>query len=645
MSPVDPTRDLTRLLDAALADPSARALEALLRWLLKGPAEPTGPTSPRAERLTALAAAVEAHPRTDRLRIKLGEIWAHRSAVRLLAETGLPTHGTLIKEAIERTVDRLAPRFESDADLYLMISRLPLTDADALWVASRTDSELAPWTPILAPLGNAVPDAARLVAVRAGALGLGRALLDLRETTPDGESPFLRLPAAVDALALHPADPDARERFVEVRDECAAVLSNADHAMEVHGVSTDLLYQLELLRALLHRLDHLTGTMTGETTGAALGAELIRASVQQHGIRSLARQTMKRLALKVTEHTAETGEHYVVRDRREWEATSRSAAGGGALTAVTALLKYVLASAPLAPLVQGLAATLNFSASFFVMQLAHFTLASKQPAMTGAALASVLGDRDEVRRQVELVAGITRSQVAATLGNVLATIPMSAVIVVLARWLGGEPPLSEETAIHSVHSVHPFRSLTIPFAMVTGVFLWIASLGAGWAANWSAYRGLPQALEKHRGLWATIGAERARRFGGWVDRNLSGLVGYLVLGFLLGFVPVAFDRFIGLGLEVRHVTLQAASLTLAAGSLYGTEAFHWGEVAWGALSIFLIGTANFGVSFVLALRTAARARDLGLAERRRLGAALRAAFRADPRRFLWRPRKPTAPAS
>ena len=61
---------------------------------------------------------------------------------------------------------------------------------------------------------------------------------------------------------------------------------------------------------------------------------------------------------------------------------------------------------------------------------------------------------------------------------------------------------------------------------------------------------------------------------------------------------------------MRHVTLQAASLTLAAGSLYGTEAFHWGEVAWGALSIFLIGAANFGVSFVLALRTAARARDL-----------------------------------
>lgn len=643
MTRADPARELTRLLDAALADPSARTMEAILRWLLAARAEPAGPTSPREGRLTALDSAIAAHSRAERLRIKLSEIWAHRSAVRLLAETGLPIHGTLIKEAAERAVDRLVPRFESDDDLYLMVSRLRLTEADAQWVATRSGSDLPPVTAILAPLRQAIPDAVRLVAVRASALGVSRALLDLLEASRDGESPFLRLPAAVDILASSPFDLAARQRYAEVRAACLAVLAGADRALEVHGVSTDLLYQLELVRALVHRLHHLTSALTGETSGAGLCAELIQAGVQQHGIRSLARQTMKRLAHKVTEHTAETGEHYVVRDRHEWEATSRSAAGGGALTAVTALIKYALASAPLAPVVQGLAATVNYSASFFVMQLAHFTLASKQPAMTGAAMASALGDRDQVDRQVELVAGITRSQVAATLGNVLATIPVSVMIVALARWLGGEPPLGLETAVHSVHSVHPLRSLTIPFALVTGVFLWIASLAAGWAANWSAYRGLPQALVKHRGLWTAVGAERARWLGAWVDRNLSGLVGYLVLGFLLGFVPVAFDRFLGLGLEVRHVTLQAASLTLAAGSLYGTEAFHWGELAWGALSILLIGAANFGVSFVLALRTAARARNLGRTDRQRLGAALRAAFRADPRRFLWRPRRPGSP--
>ena len=105
-------------------------------------------------------------------------------------------------------------------------------------------------------------------------------------------------------------------------------------------------------------------------------------------------------------------------------------------------------------------------------------------------------------------------------------------------------------------------------------------------------------------------------------------------------MPVAFDRFFGIPLEVRHVTLQAASLTLAAGSLYGTEAFHWGELASGGLSIVLIAAGNLGVSFFLALRTAARARGLPRDDWRRLTADLRAAFRKDPRRFLWRPRAP-----
>jgi site-specific recombinase len=115
-------------------------------------------------------------------------------------------------------------------------------------------------------------------------------------------------------------------------------------------------------------------------------------------------------------------------------------------------------------------------------------------------------------------------------------------------------------------------------------------------------------------------------------------VGYTALGFLLGFMPVAF-RFAGLPIEVRHVTLQTASLTLASASLYlqDPSTFHFGAVVWGFAGILVIGVLNFGISFALALRTAMRARDLGRPVRARLWAAIRHAFRAEPRRFLWRP--------
>jgi site-specific recombinase len=406
---------------------------------------------------------------------------------------------------------------------------------------------------------------------------------------------------------------------------------------EQRGVSTDILYRLELLDVLLIRLDDLVLTLAGLSDGRALVGEIVRGSYRQRGIRSLTRNTLKRLALKVTEHTAETGEHYLARNVKEWDATGRSAAGGGVLTAVTALIKYIIALAPLAPLVSGVASALNYSASFIAMQFAHFTLASKQPAMTGAALASALDGQKEVERQVELVAAITRSQMAATIGNVFSTIPVSILIVVLYRWLGDRAPLPMNVAVHSVHSVHPFLSLTIPYAILTGVFLWLSSLAAGFAANWSAYRGLPEALATSRGLRDAVGAPGAARIGRMVTEHLSGVVGYVVLGVLLGFVPVLFTRFIGVPIEVRHVTLQAASLALAVGSLYGTPAFHWGEVAWGAGGILVIAACNLSVSFALALRTAMRARDLGRPERARLWGAIRSAFAASPRRFLWRP--------
>jgi site-specific recombinase len=638
MRTLPPTATASRLLDQLLADPGTRALDELIRWLIEATPIPTGLEVPRTARLMRLMDAIDAHPRADRLRIKLREVWCHPSGVRMLAETGLPGHGTLIKESLERILDRLVPRLEAANDLSVMVSRLPLTERDAVWVEALPQSVLAPWRPLLALPNAVLADAARLIAVRAAALGLTRALLALDEARTDGASPFLQLPAAVEACVAAPLDAAGRDRLTAVRASCDTTLAGAHRRLEERGVSTDILYQLELLDVLLARLDDLVLALSDAGDGRALACEVVRGTFRQRGIRSLARNTLKRLALKVTEHSAETGEHYMVRDAREWEETERSAAGGGLLTAGTALVKYAVVAAPFAPLVSGLASALNYSASFIAMQFAHFTLASKQPAMTGAALASALDGREDLGRQVEVVAAITRSQVAATIGNVFTAIPASVLIVVLFRWIGGVSVLPADVAIHSVHSVHPFLSLTIPFAILTGVFLWLSSLATGLAANWSAYRGLPEALAAHRGLRDAVGASGAARIGRLVEQHLSGVVGYLVLGMLLGFVPVLFDKFVGLPIEVRHVTLQAASLALAASSLYGTAGFHWGEIAWGGCGIVLIAACNLGVSFALALRTAMRARDLGPAERARLWAAIRIAFAADPRRFLWRPR-------
>ncbi|MDQ8164654.1 MAG: hypothetical protein P3A28_02715 [Gemmatimonadota bacterium] len=633
-----PNAAAQRLLDQFLAEPGTRVLSEILAWLLDAQPGLIGFESPRTRRLGALHDAIERHERSDRLGAKLREVWEHHSGVRLLAEVGLPVHSTLLKESAERLVDRLVPRSDPADDLYVLVARLKLRDDDIAWLEGLSPDDIAPWRSIVAIPAATFAGAARLVAHRLAAAGVNRELLQLNASAPDGESPFLRLPAAVEALIAAPIDAVRQAAYAAVRADVDDASRAAHRALDERGVSTDVLFTLELIDILLRRLDELVGALGGNTDRRLLAGELLRGSRSQRGVRSLARNTVKRLALTVTEHTAETGEHYVARNRAEFDATGRSAAGAGVLTAFTAVIKYVLAAAPFAPAVQGLGAALNYSLSFIAIQFAHFTLASKQPAMTGAALAAALGDRDAVARQVELVAGISRSQVAATIGNVFATVPVAVLISVVVRWLSGAPVLNEETALHSVHAVHPLFSLTIPYAMLTGVFLWASSLAAGWAKNWSAYRGLPEALSRHRGLSAALGHSVAIRAGDFAARHLSGIVGYLTLGVLLGFVPVAVSSFLGIPLEVRHVTLQAASLALASASLFGTPAFAWSEAAWGGLAIGLIGICNIGVSFALALHTAMRARDLGTGERARLWAAIRAAFRERPSRFLWRPR-------
>jgi site-specific recombinase len=293
----------------------------------------------------------------------------------------------------------------------------------------------------------------------------------------------------------------------------------------------------------------------------------------------------------------------------------------------------------MAPMIAGFAFAGNYTASFVIMQFAGFTLASKQPAMTAASLAGALEDRLPGRAMVDLVAGIARSQVMATLGNVLWTIP-AAVLLGLIWWkLTGRPPLDPATAAHSLQGLHPLRSWTLPFAALTGVFLWMSSLAAGWAANWSAFRCLPQALAGHRRLIYWLGPDGAATAGRVVERHLGGVCGTIALGFLLGFMPMVF-AFAGLPVEVRHVTLSAASLALCvAHGLATPGTMPWAGLAWGMAGIAGIGLLNFSVSFLLALRTAIDARDVDRKGREGLRRMLWRAFRDNPWHFIGPPAK------
>jgi site-specific recombinase len=306
------------------------------------------------------------------------------------------------------------------------------------------------------------------------------------------------------------------------------------------------------------------------------------------------------------------------------------------LTAGTACLKFFIAWAKFAPFVEGLFAAANYAVSFLIMQVLGLTLATKQPSMTAAALAATLREREghtEVEELVTTIARITRSQLAAAIGNIGLVIPAALALDAVYSARAGHHFLDHDSAEHVVESLQITHPSTLFYAGLTGVLLWLSSIAAGWVENWAVYRRLPEALSQHR-IGRLIGRRTTAFIGRAFSRNLAGIGGNISLGLLLGMTPV-FGKFFGLPLDVRHVTLSTGALVFA-GSALGTEAFELGAVS-AMLGIAAIGTLNFGVSFVLAMLVALRARDVNRLDRMRLLRAIFARVRSHPREFLLPP--------
>jgi site-specific recombinase len=264
-------------------------------------------------------------------------------------------------------------------------------------------------------------------------------------------------------------------------------------------------------------------------------------------------------------------------------------------------------------------------------------LATKQPAMTAATLASILRERRGVHRLDEIVdytASIVRSQIAAAIGNVTIVAAGAWLFDYLFRLLAGRPYLDLADARHVFETLSPLDSLTILYAAQTGVLLWLGSVCGGWFENWAVYHRLPRAIAAHP-LGRRLGEARVRKFADAIERNASAWGTNISLGFLLGMTP-SIGRFFGLPLDVRHVTLSTGTLALAAETI-DYQWFGHGGILRAAAGIAVMFVLNLSVSFGLSLASAARAYGLPLRDVVELLRRLVRRFLRSPGEFLLPP--------
>ncbi len=439
---------------------------------------------------------------------------------------------------------------------------------------------------------------------------------------------------ALALVALEQAVQQLKERLEACRQAATSVYSH----LEAHGISVTLVFRLRQLRERVLRVRDLLNCLLSPkplaSTSGLIG-KLVLIGQERGSLRALIAASASLLAAKVAERSAEAGEHYITRNRAEYWQMLRRAAGGGLATAGTTVLKFAIGAVGLSAFWGGFWVGALYAASFVLIQLMHWTLATKQPAMTAPAMAAKLRDLNDegaLEEFVSEVAHLVRSQVAAVLGNVGLVAPTVVLLCAALQWLRGQPLLDSEERAYVLHSLHLLAPGTLLFAAFTGVLLFVSSLIAGWAENWFVLHRLDSAIRYNPRITRRLGTVRADRWAGFMRRHVSGFAANVSLGFMLGLVPAVLG-FLGLGLEARHVTLSMGQLAAAAAA-EGWSILRQGVFWWCLAAIPLIGMLNLAVSFGLAFRLAVAAQNLGDQDRGRIRSALWQRLRRHPRSFL-----------
>ena len=504
-------------------------------------------------------------------------------------------------------------------------------------------------TPAAGFWDNALLDALTFSVGQVSATGFASEIRTRMSSEAQAAQHFHDLPAHFESLRRAVGEHGARsgvallaaERLGSQLDACRHAAYTVYAHLEAHGVSVGIVFRLRQLRERIVRIKQLLDCLQSERperATAALLADLAQVGQDSRSIRSLIASSSHLTAAKVAERSAESGEHYITRNAAEYRQMLGKAAGGGALIGFTTWVKFALYGLALSAFWNGFAAGLNYAFFFVLVQLLHWTVATKQPAVTAPAMVAKLRDiraPGAVRHFVDEVANLLRSQIAAIIGNVGAVVPVVLLISLLLTALQGTAMITPDQARHVLHDLQ-LPGPTALFAAFTGVLLFASSIVAGWVENWFVFHKLDSAVRHNPRFTRALGAARAARWALFLRHNISGLAANISLGLMLGIVP-AVAGFFGLGLEVRHVTLSAGQVAASAAAL-GWSVLAEPAFWWAVAGVLVIGPLNLAVSFYLAFSLALKAQAISDVNRSRIYSAIRQRLRRAPLSFLLPPR-------
>lgn len=577
------------------------------------------------------------------------ELLASLDSVPLFADAGLPASPALLHEAFRRLFQRLLPSAREESDTARLFTAIFSSRKTVERFVQLNDAVFVRLVRILWPesgldavphVGEDLRQSLNLLATRVAGRGVTAAVRQRGSTRTVEESPFYQLIFATEKFLNEFAEePRALEHWLSAVHACRNELIQVQLHMEDAGVSTALVFDLTSMDAALDRMQLLAATLASNSRQMVRPARqllntLVAGRLEDTQLGPLIRQNLNLLARKTVERTGHSGEHYIATNRREYWQMWLAALGGGLLTVFTAAIKLRIIEGNWPLFVEGFLIGTDYAISFLLLQIFSLALATKQPSATGAALAGIVRENRGVSRWSKITdyaARISRTQLAAAFGNVIAVCLGAIAFEQLWHRMFQHAYLPQQTAVHVYETLHPFTSGTSIDAAITGVILWLAAVIGGWCENFAVYNRLPAAIAQHP-FGLKIGVRRMQRLAVWFENNIAAWSTSIVLGYMMGFFPEV-ANFFGLPLDIRHVTLNTGMLALAA-ARYGVSSFghHWFYYAVSGIGITFI--LNLSVSFAIASITALRAYNVRHEERVKILKYVLRQFLHNPLRFV-----------
>ena len=585
-------------------------------------------------------------------------LFSNKSFTKALTDANILSENAFFPELKKRISYKFLPPVEDENTISYIISKVlfnPKSDLDYIKnIKPENGSEFFKLMEIekistLPKVKKELLISANILALRSVGNALEAGITKMVPEYKNFDNPFVALQSELDSLIcrfkkdkdlqIDSKDVDYKQIKIYLQ-QCLDFVDKAFKNASKFGISSKINQSLLKIRQQLKRIQDIIPILVVDTeediltNSKNLVSNTLKYNSHRNNVRELIDDSTRLISHLITSHTAETGTHYIATSSKEYLKMFWKASGGGIIVGFLCIFKMMMSYSHGSEFSHAVLYSLNYAFGFIIIYLLGFTLATKQPAMTAATMAKVLSDESSSEKNYKefanLVAKLSRTQFIAFVGNVLWSFPVALAIIYGMDWFL-DKNFAVAKADKLLKDLNPIESKAILHACIAGFFLFISGIISGNISNSSIFNQVPERISQSPFLNQVIGAKNSKKLSDFYTKHWAGIISNFWFGIFLG-VIAPLGVFLGLDLDIRHITFSAGNFALA---LYG-KGFDIDTYTFviSLVTIFLIGAFNFMVSFGLSMLLAFRSRKVNFGELTIIYKTILKYFIKNPLRFF-----------